>query len=126
MRYTSVQYAKTLYDLLEENPKKVKEIMQNFAQKLVSSGAVKDLRSITAAFEREWHTRTGTTTVEVTVAETGAVRKSELEKVLGKNIELSEKTDPSIGAGTRIKIGDYQIDNTLARRLSDLRNTLTH
>ena len=124
MRYTPTQYAKTLYDLIEESPKKSKEIVRAFAAKLVANGALKDLRAIGAAFEREWYSRTGTTPVEVTTVEKGSMSKKELEKMLGKDIEFIEKTDPAVTAGARIKIGDYQIDNTLARRLSDLKNAL--
>ncbi|HEY4498807.1 MAG TPA: F0F1 ATP synthase subunit delta [Candidatus Paceibacterota bacterium] len=125
MKYTPSQYATTLYDLLEENPKKQKETVKAFAQKLVANGSVKDLRAIESAFVREWYDRKGITPVTVTAGESGAYTKKEIEKITGKEIELTEIKDPGVGAGARIRIGDYQIDNTLARRLSDLTSALT-
>lgn len=125
MRYTPSQYAKTLYDLLEEHPRKRKEIVSAFAKHLLQNGAVKDLRAIGEAFKREWYKRENIIPVEVTAAETGVFSIKELEKLAGQEIELSEKKDSNVGAGARIKIGDWQIDNTLARRLSDLKSAVT-
>lgn len=99
--------------------------MSAFAKHLLQNGAVKDLRAIGEAFKREWYKRENIIPVEVTAAETGVFSIKELEKLAGQEIELSEKKDSNVGAGARIKIGDWQIDNTLARRLSDLKSAVT-
>ena len=125
MKYTPAQYAKALYDILEENPKEKSQTLSLFAKHLVKNGDAQKLRAIVTAFEREWRERKDIVAVEVTAAEKAVFSKKELEKIIGKEVELKEKVDPSVGAGARIRVGDHQIDNTLARRLSDLRVALT-
>src|SRR3989344_6296231 len=126
MRYTAMQYAKTLYDLLEAEPKNTALVIRNVAKTLLSNGQAGLARSVAEQFKSVWYTRKKITAVEVTTAEKGLVGVTQLEKMLGDKIELNENVDPKVGAGARIKIGDYQVDNTLARRLSDLRNALIH
>ncbi len=125
MRYTAAQYAKALYGLTEANPKDARKTVQTFARRLIANGQAGLVRTIAERFKQEWFTQKGIVPVEITATETGIIVKKELEQALGKSVELIEKKDPSVGAGARIKIGDWQIDNTLSRRLSDLKNALT-
>ncbi len=124
MRYNAKQYAKVLYDLIEEHPHHASKVVKEFAATLARHGRTNLLRGILAEFEREWYTQKGVTPVVVETEKVGAVSKAELKKLVGTDIEITEKIDPKLGAGTRITIGDMRIDNTVARRMQDLKRTV--
>lgn len=125
MKYTAAQYAQTLYELLEKHSKNSKAIVRKFAATLLKNGQAGLAREIARQFTQLSNAHKGITPVSVTAAEKHAVSAAQLEKLLKTRVELTEAIDPNVGAGARIQIGDFQIDNTLARRLSDLRNTIT-
>ena len=125
MKYTASQYATTLYEELEAHPKDVSGVIKKFAGILVLHGRSGLLRAICTEFERVWYIRREITPVEVVSADKGAVNKREIEKLVGREIELMEKIDPRIIAGARVTIGDWRIDNTLERRIADLREAVS-
>ena len=46
---------------------------------------------------------------------------AELVKVKGSEVELLEKTDPSIIGGLIVRVGDKQVDASIQRKLNDLK-----
>lgn len=126
MKYTSRQYATALYELIEKEPTKAREHLKRFVESLSRNGQLGLARDIVRDFEMLWNEKRGIVPVEITAAEERAVSKKKLEEMLGSTIELVEKTDPALGAGIRMRIGDYQIDNTLARRMQELKNAVAH
>ncbi|OHA27092.1 MAG: hypothetical protein A3C06_01165 [Candidatus Taylorbacteria bacterium RIFCSPHIGHO2_02_FULL_46_13] len=124
MKYTPIQYAKTLYELVEADPKHDKETVKKFAQTLVAHGKTSQLRAILAEFERQWYIQKGITPVEVTSTRTGQVKAKTLKELVGTEIELIEKIDSTVGEGARITIGDWRIDNTVQRRMNELKQAV--
>ncbi len=125
MKYTSAQYAKALCDLIEEKPSMIRETVHAFVKKLSANGQLGLRRDIERSIVTEWNTRKGIVMGEITVAEKDSVDIAAVAGELGHHIQLVKKTDSGIGAGVRIQIGDWRIDNTLARRFSKLKSTLT-
>lgn len=121
MKYTAQQYARALYELIEHNPSKTHETIKRFVEKLHANSQMGLARNIIREFEREWNTKKSIVSVEVVAAQAHTVSKKTLEEMLGTSIELTEKIDPSTGAGIRMRVGNYQVDNTLSRRMLELK-----
>ena len=121
MTYSPSQYAEALYDLIEAHPHKRTETVKKFAQKLVNDGKANQLRAIMAEFERIALEKKKLVLVKVESAKPHAVSAASLQKAVGEEIELIERVNPELGAGVSITIGDYRIDNTLKRRMEDLK-----
>ena len=81
MRYTATQYAKTLYDLLESEPKNTSGVVRNVAKQLLENGQAGLVRSISEQFNKVWYERKGITPVEVTTVEKGLIKVGQLEKL---------------------------------------------
>lgn len=124
MRYSPAQYAKALYELVEADPKNMKATVASFAKMLASHQKLKLLRAISEEFKREWFKRKNITPVIVESAEKSAVKVEELIKLIGGQIEVTEKTNPSVLGGVRITVGDTRIENTVERRMQELKNAV--
>ena len=124
MRYTSSQYAKGLYEALKESDDK-RAVVKKFAQVLLRHGKLANLRNIMLDFAEVSDKEAGIQKIEITSAlplkATDAVRET-----LGGKALVQEKIDPSIIGGMRIRVGDELIDNTIRKRLSDLRNMIAN
>lgn len=88
------------------------------------------IKEIASAFDEQYKTNKNIFTAVVTSAH--GLDKNTRNKVLdllksqmNGEVELVEKTDPSAIGGFVLKIGDKQIDKTVARQLSDIKKHLT-
>lgn len=124
MRYTAKQYAQTLFELTDSNPRSAQATIKRVAEILLAHNQGRLLRKIETEFEREWNARKGITQVEVTATKKGLVHAKDFSHRVTGKIELTETIDPQVIGGVKIKIGDWQIDNTIARRLKQLQEAI--
>jgi F-type H+-transporting ATPase subunit delta len=87
------------------------------------------LVGICSKFEEDVLEYKGIVKAEVTtaVALDGADKKklvASLKDQLGKEIQLDEVVDASTIGGMKLKVGGYQVDNTVAGKLRAMRNEL--
>ena len=119
MKYSSKQLATAFYELLADKPKEHKQIVSRFAAFLQKIGVTKMSNEITRQFEITRLKKENAIKVEIVSAEKN--RPIFPTKINGKKTELSWRTDPGLIAGAIIKIGDIRIDNSITRRLSELK-----
>ena len=65
-----------------------------------------------------------TTAVALTEAQAQAL-KERLEKISGKTVLLTQKTDSTILGGIRVELEGKQLDGTVQERLSSLKKKVT-
>ena len=65
-----------------------------------------------------------TTAVDLTEAQAQAL-KERLEKISGKTVLLTQKTDSAILGGIRVELEGKQLDGTVQERLSRLKKKIT-
>ena len=53
-----------------------------------------------------------------------AALKDKLEKISGKTVTLTQKTDPTVLAGLKVELEGRQLDGTVKSRLDDLSRKL--
>lgn len=88
------------------------------------------IQEITTAFDEQFKSKKNITTAVITTATT--LDPKEKNRVLeiakqtnsGNEIELVEKVDPSILGGFILSISDKQLDQSVKRKLTDLRKNL--
>jgi F0F1-type ATP synthase delta subunit len=124
MRYTTRQYAEALLESLEGKADKDREvILARFMSVLRRSGDARRLNEILVRYEEVFLKARGMVkvTLESASALPAAVKK-EIEKALGKPIELIETIEPKLLAGLRILLDDrILIDASALRRLESFR-----
>ena len=127
MRYSSSQYARALYDLLDAGSKNdQRKIVSDLVQTLIRHNRLNLIRSIMLDFENVWYEKKNMTKVQVEMA-VGKIEDIQriLKQTLGNNIEVTEKVSPELIGGTRITVGDTRIDDTVKSRLMDLNKVLS-
>lgn len=130
MKFTHQQYAQSLYEALQETkPKDHDVIIENFIAILKQKGDLGQYEKIIAAYEVYDREQRGITVVEVTTA-TASVQANkslidELNKVVGKTIEVKQKIDSNLIGGIVIRAGDTLIDGSIKHHLENLHKTLT-
>ena len=101
----------------------------NFLKLLCEKKILREFAGCCEEFRRRYNTDHGI--VEAVV--TGAVKlkddqmealSAKLEKVSGKKIHLTQKTDPTILAGLRVEMEGRQLDGTVQGRISDIEKRL--
>ena len=65
-----------------------------------------------------------TTAVDLTEAQAQAL-KERLEKISGKTVLLTQKTDSTVLGGIRVELEGKQLDGTVQERLSSLKKKVT-
>lgn len=65
-----------------------------------------------------------TTAVALTEAQAQAL-KERLEKISGKTVLLTQKTDSTVLGGIRVELEGKQLDGTVQERLSSLKKKVT-
>ena len=101
----------------------------NFLKLLCEKKILREFAGCCEEFTRRYNTDHGI--VEAVV--TGAVKlkddqmealSAKLEKVSGKKIHLTQKTDPTVLAGLRVEMEGRQLDGTVQGRISDITKKL--
>lgn len=123
MNYTSQQYAQALFKTLAGKTSQERSpITKQFLVLLSRRGKLKHLGSIMREFEREElkHARVRKVLLETPESLGGKVKR-EVEAILGKNLYLKEKINPTLLAGIKILIDDeILIDASASSRLQKL------
>lgn len=129
MKFTNKQYAQALYEALQDTQAKDHDtVIENFVQILRQKGDLAQYEKIIAEYEIYDKQQRGITDVEVTTATEIKLNKSlidDLNKVVGKDIELKQKVDSNLIGGVVIKAGDTLIDGSIKNHLNNLRDTLS-
>jgi F-type H+-transporting ATPase subunit delta len=123
MRYTNRQYAKALYETLENaDAGKTKDIISRFANVVVKHRKANNIKEIASSFEELVLAEKGLIRAKVTTA--SEMEQNSLIEKLKSNAEIERKIDPSLIAGAEITIGDTRISSSLKARLADLRKAM--
>lgn len=109
--------------------KQFSPLFAGFVDLLTKNGRESVLVGICAKFEEDVLEYKGIVKAEVTtaVALDGADKKklvASLKDQLGKEIQLDEVVDASTIGGMKLRVGGYQVDNTVAGKLRAMRNEL--
>ncbi len=124
MNISAKRYATTLADALNKHHGASTEVVKAFAQLLIERGESGKLRDIERAYESL--RRSSENELDVTVVSGQALGAHLFPKELnGKKVREEHRVDANEIAGARISIEDSLVDNTIARRLRDLRNALS-
>lgn len=108
---------------------KLSELAVSFLALAASRRRLKDLRAIISAYAAEQDTRLGRARGEVISA--GPIRPDQVErirvalgKVLGRQLELTKREDPSLLMGLRVVVNDRVFDLSARTWLGSLRSHL--
>ena len=131
MRLTVNQYAKALYESVQEKSQsEVDSVVANFLNILQKNGQLKLAKKIVEKFSAIWNKQNEIVEATITSrekldAETlQKIEKFVAEKYSARKVVLDNKIDEKIRGGIIIKIGDELLDASVERRLADLRNSL--
>lgn len=129
MKFTNEQYAQALYDSISDTKAKDHDILiENFINILRANGDLSRYEQIIDEYEKYERAQKGITEVEVTTALDAKLNKElldDLNKVVGKDIELKHKVDSNLVGGVVIRAGDTLIDGSVKHKLENLKDTLT-
>ena len=102
----------------------------NFLKLLCENGMLRELRDCHRQFQARYNEDHNiaeavvTTAVALTGAQAQAL-KEKLEKISGKSVLLTQKTDSAVLGGIRVELEGKQLDGTLQERMSSLRKKVT-
>ena len=101
----------------------------NFLKLLCERGILGEYSGCCEEFTRRYNVDHNIATAVVTSAvaltdEQMAALKDKLEKISGKTVTLTQKTDPSVLAGLKVELEGRQLDGTVKSRLDDLSRKL--
>jgi len=132
MRLTVNQYAKALYESVQEkSQKEVDSVIGNFIKILQKNGQLKLAKKIVEKFSAIWNKENEIVEATVTSRESldaetlQKIEKFVAEKYSAKEVVLQNVIDEKIKGGIIIKVGDEMMDASVAKRLADLRLSLT-
>jgi F-type H+-transporting ATPase subunit delta len=131
MKLTPHQYAKTLFESLQDTADKDHDkLLDNFIEALAQNNDVSMLEEILSEFEKMEKGKKGIKIAEVTSA--NPLEKStekeileHLNKIVGGKVELKKKIDENILGGVIIKMDDTLIDASVKKSLEELKENLT-
>lgn len=117
MKYSIKQYALALSSALETKKKEdAKRIIRNFLHILSRNGDQSKIDLIAKEVERQERIKKGIYKVELTSSTKVSNRlKEEIEKILGKKIDFTEKIDADIYAGLKILVEDELLIDATAK-----------
>ncbi len=109
---------------------KISKLTISFLDLIITKRRENYIYAITKAFDEQYKTIKNIITVKVesAVALDAASKKEILgliKKTVSGEIELIEKTDPSLIGGFVLTINDSQVDQSVKRKLNDLRKTFS-
>ena len=101
----------------------------NFLKLLCERGILGEYSGCCEEFTRRYNVDHNIATAVVTSAvaltdEQMAALKDKLEKISGKTVTLTQKTDPTVLAGLKVELEGRQLDGTVKSRLDDLSRKL--
>ena len=102
----------------------------NFLKLLCESGMLREYRDSCRQFKARYNEDHNiaeavvTTAVALTEAQAQAL-KERLEKISGKTVLLTQKTDSTVLGGIRVELEGKQLDGTVQERLSSLKKKVT-
>ena len=101
----------------------------NFLKLLCERDLLGEFAGCCEEFTRRYHADHGIAEAVVTSAvaltdEQMAALKDKLEKISGKTVTLTQKTDPTVLAGLKVELEGRQLDGTVKSRLDDLSRKL--
>lgn len=108
----------------------ISEMSMSFIGILANNGRENLLDGITAQFLEQYREHMGIVTARVVTAQplTEDLRKQVIEVIKageGKQVELDEHVDKAIIGGIVIKVGDKQIDASIAHKIHEIKRELT-
>lgn len=100
--------------------------LEGFLRVLLSRGRMENLPGIDAEYRRLLYAKTGMVDAEVfSAVSLTEQERSELERTLGrqfgKQVRLTERLQPSLIGGVRIRIGDSVLDRSLEQGLKRIK-----
>ncbi len=109
--------------------KRVSHLVLNLALMLAARGRFYLLPEVSAEFDALVRRAQGIVGATVTTprpiaADELAALQKRVEQIAGAKVELVTEIDPSLIGGVKVRIGDYQIDASIATRLARLRKQL--
>jgi F-type H+-transporting ATPase subunit delta len=110
---------------------KISPLSLSFLNLITSKNREAYIREITHAFDEQYKTNKNIFTAVVTSAKgLDSVSKQKvldlIKSQMNGEVELLEKVDANTIGGFILKIGDKQVDRTVARQLSNLKKELTN
>lgn len=110
---------------------KINEMTMAFFQIISRKGREAVLVPIAKAFHEQYnqHKGMGSATVTTTFALNDDLRKefkAIAKEIGGKDVELEEKVDENLIGGYILKVGDRQIDESINRRLKELKRQFSN
>lgn len=124
MKLTAKQYAEVLVNVVSKAPAAAERFSESFWLLLKENRQEKLFSSIMRHAKKIWNEKHNivevTATVAVDVAHEEEQLISQLEKVLGKKVQLHLKVDPSIKGGIILQVDDSRYDASVSGRLSAL------
>lgn len=131
MNYSVKQYAKAFYELTRDKKAKEREkIISDFLKFLAKKNDFKKINGIIKEFLKYSDEKDGLVRLEVvSKSKLSSVEKKSIkeriEKITAKKAIISEKIEPSLLGGVKIKFDDWLIDGSLENKLRLLKNNLT-
>lgn len=115
--YSPKQYAFALLSALaDQKPAETKETISNFLRILSRNKDQNKIDLIVKEAERQERVRRSVYKVELTSStKINSRLKEEIEKILGKKIDFTEKIDPEIYAGLKILVEDELLIDATAK-----------
>lgn len=130
MKLTALQYAKTLFESLQDTDTKHHAlVMDNFLAALKANNDLKMFEDIALEFEKLEKAQKGIKIAEVTSA-SPLNKQSEkdiieqLNKIVGGKVELKQKVDEKLIGGVVIKLDDMLIDASAKKSLEELKKSI--
>ena len=132
MKISSLQYAKSLYESVQEKtPEEVREIVSGLVKILFKKNQLRLKNEIIQKFEAIYNRENKIIKGEIITREKLADEtKSKLENYIKNKYEanevfLKEEIDEKIKGGIILKVGDDWIDFSVAKQLKNLKQAIT-
>lgn len=128
MRYTSKQYAQSLYEALSETPPgDLEKVLDNFVKILAQNGDVGKYSEIEKELTELKLGESGIKIAEVSTARemnlsSGVVES--LNKAVKTDLEIQKKVDEGLVGGLVMKVGDKLVDASIKEQLNKLSKSL--
>ena len=130
MKITAQQYAESLLSALESvKPSDHDRVIENFLKILSQNGDMALYEKVIKEFEILDKKKKGISEAEVIFskeAENNSKILDELNRIVGKKVEMKQKIDENIIGGIVVKVDDTLIDASLKTQLKTLNQQLKH